>query len=143
VEALRFCQLACEIIALDLWVDPRSVSELYEDAGQLMIQTSSYSSAVEYLLKAVKVKQQYQNIFKPVELAATYLLLGEAFVKRFDLIQALESFQKALELRLQHLAAADWPELCICYEHLADVFHQLGKYEECVCHLQKAIAVLE
>jgi CHAT domain-containing protein/tetratricopeptide (TPR) repeat protein len=97
---------------------------IYNNKSRIYTFRGSYSTAIEFLEKAVRLYQSLENPDNKImhDLSTAYLNIGIVYYDIKDYRSALENLQKSLQLKLKYSLA----DIELTYLNLAKTYFQIG-----------------
>ena len=139
----------------------RDLSLAYDKLGNLSLQAGQVTDALEYYQHGLRISQQLAAANRTTDTSAkgkrnaaeaqrdlsiSYNKLGNVYLKSGQVTEALEYYQKCLEIR-QRLVAADATDaqaqrdLSVSFEKLGDVHLKTGQVEQALTYYRKCLEI--
>ncbi len=101
---------------------------IYNNKSRIYSFRRSYSTAIEFLEKAIRLYQRIENPDNKVilDLSTSYLNIGIAYYEKKDYITALENLEKSLQLKLKYNLA----DTELAYLNLAKTYFKSGNIKK-------------
>jgi CHAT domain-containing protein/Tfp pilus assembly protein PilF len=122
-EALDFYNKAENLISNDK-ENLKDLAYIYNNKSRIYTFQRSYSTAIEFLEKAIRIFQNFENPDKSIlqSLSGVYLNIGIVFYETRDYKSALANLEKSLHLKLNY----NLPEIELTFLNLAKTYSQTG-----------------
>ena len=118
-----------------------ALAAAYNNVGSTYGDLGDYNRALEYLLKALAIKEKMLPPNHP-DLASSYNNVGVTYDDLGDHSKALEYNLKALEI-YKNVLPPEHPELAISYNNVGSTYGDLGDHKMELEYLLKALAIRE
>ncbi len=106
----------------------KDLASIYNNKSRIYTFRRSYSTAIEFLEKAIRIFQNLENQDKSVlqSLSTAYLNLGIIYYEMRDYSSALENLEKSARLKLNN----NLPETELTFLNLAKTYAQTGSLDK-------------
>lgn len=104
----------------------KELASIYNNKSRIYTFRRSYSTAIEFLEKAIRIFQNLENPDKSIllNLSTAYLNLGIIYYEMRDYSSALENLQKSARLKLNK----NLPEIELTFLNLAKTYAKTGNF---------------
>ncbi|CAF3367799.1 unnamed protein product [Rotaria socialis] len=140
-QALEYHLKAYEIQKNSPNPDMESVAAYVGNIGSVFIKLGRHKDAATYLELDLKIKQKFHPDNDHADVAAKYHNLAAAQFRLHQYSEALENYQKCLDIELK-CHSDENPTVALTYYNMATTLEQLGQLQEAKEAVQKAIARL-
>ncbi|CAM4886133.1 unnamed protein product [Rotaria socialis] len=140
-QALEYHRKAYEIQKNSPNPDMESVAAYVGNIGSVLIKLGRHKDAATYLELDLKIKQRLHPDNDHADVAAKYHNLAAAQFRLHQYSEALENYQKCLDIELK-CHSDENPTVALTYYNMATTLEQLGQLQEAKEAVQKAIARL-
>ncbi|CAF3696116.1 unnamed protein product [Rotaria sp. Silwood1] len=140
-QALEYHRKAYEIQKSSTDPDLDSVAAYVGNVGSVLIKLGRYKEAVSYLELDLQIKQKLHPNNDHPDVAAKYHNLAGAQYKLHQYSEALENYQKCLDIELK-CHSDENPTVAVTYYNMATTFEELGQLHEAKEAVEKAITRL-
>jgi len=117
------------------------VATSYNNIGMALQAQGKNAEAMEYLLKALAIKEQKLGKDHP-DVATFYSNIGMGLQAQGKYAEAMEYSIRALAIKEQELGE-DHPDVAISYNNIGFILQAQGKYVEAIEYYFKALTILE
>ncbi|CAF4087886.1 unnamed protein product [Rotaria sp. Silwood2] len=140
-QALEYHRKAYEIQKKATDPDMDSVSAYAGNIASVLMKLKRYKEAISYLELDLQIKQKLHPNNDHPDLAAKYHNLAAAQYRLCQYSEALENYQKCLNIELKcHLSSN--PTVSVTYYNMATTLEELGQFQEAKEAVEKAITRL-
>ncbi|CAF2096995.1 unnamed protein product [Rotaria magnacalcarata] len=140
-QALKYHLKAYEIQKSSTDLDMDSVAAYVGNIGSVLMKLGRHKEAASYLELDLKIKQKLHPNNDHADVAAKYHNLAAAQFRLHRYSEALENYQKCLDIELKCHSDKN-PTVALTYYNMATTLEQLGQLQEAKEAVQKAITRL-
>ncbi|CAF3411287.1 unnamed protein product [Rotaria socialis] len=110
----------------------------YHALGKVSFEKGEYEKSINYLVASREILQKRRpNDFR---IAYIYNSIGEVYQKKGEIKEALQSYEKALDIFKQTFAD-DHENIAWCYNNLGIIYLEQKKFSEALQYLTKALNI--
>lgn len=123
--------------------NPHIMISIYHNLGLMHHEEKNLERAIEYYYKELQVKQQlYSKNLNHPDIAANYLILGNAYRDKCDLYKAIECYCQELDIKTKiYMQNPNHPDLIPSYHNLADAYSNAMMHNNAISCYQKALGI--
>ncbi|CAF3653738.1 unnamed protein product [Rotaria socialis] len=110
----------------------------YHALGKVSFEKGEYDTSLIYLFKSLEILQKRQS--NGSRLAYIHNSIGEVYQKKGKIKEALQSYEKALEIFKQTFAD-DHENLAWCYNNIGIIYLEEKNFSEALQYLKKALKI--
>jgi len=118
------------------------IARVYHDVGLMLYHMLDSDAAIAQYNEAILLKIAAGGEKSP-SLAATYNNLGVAYDDNGDYDEAIEQYEKALDIYEIHPAYKAHPETATTYNNLGIAYRKKGEYDKAIELYKKALGIYE
>ncbi|MBQ9137982.1 MAG: tetratricopeptide repeat protein [Alistipes sp.] len=118
------------------------LAEVYNDIGCVYHEILDHTQALEYLTKALEIKERIFKTERQEEISATYNNIGAIYRTLHNYPKSLEYYKKSLVIREQ-VFGEEHNITAVSYNNVGEVYAQLKDYDKAIEYISKALAIRE